>query len=256
MSAPQVFVGIDVAKAHLDMALRPTGERWAVTNEAPGIAALVAQLQATQPTLMVLEATGGSPRAVVAALAAVALPSWWSIPARSGTLRKPPGSWPQPRRLMPAPWPTVRRPAGRRCARCQTRRRKSCGPSWRAGGNASPCGPPRRTASSMCRLACGPTSKPLVPGSISAWRPWMMTWTRRSGQAPSGASARPCTAGSQALDPCVRGRWYVTCRSWAPEAASASRRSSASPPSIGTVAPCGGPARPGVDAPMSGRPWT
>ena len=74
MSAPQVFVGIDVAKAQLDIALRPTGERWAVTNDAPGIAALVAQLQATQPTLIVLEATGGYHRAVVAALAAAALP--------------------------------------------------------------------------------------------------------------------------------------------------------------------------------------
>lgn len=74
MSTPQVFVGIDVAKAQLDLALRPTGERWAVTNDAPGIAALVAQLQAAQPTLIVLEATGGYHRAVVAALAAAALP--------------------------------------------------------------------------------------------------------------------------------------------------------------------------------------
>ena len=49
MSAPQVFVGIDVAKAQLDIALRPTGERWAVTNDEPGIAALVAWLQAAQP---------------------------------------------------------------------------------------------------------------------------------------------------------------------------------------------------------------
>lgn len=74
MSAPQVFVGIDVAKAQLDIALRPTGERWAVTNDEPGIAALVAWLQAAQPTLIVLEATGGYHRAVVAALAAAALP--------------------------------------------------------------------------------------------------------------------------------------------------------------------------------------
>ena len=74
MSAPQVLVGVDVAKAQLAIALRPTGERWAVTNDAPGIAALVAWLQAAQPTLSVLEATGGSHRAVVAALAAAALP--------------------------------------------------------------------------------------------------------------------------------------------------------------------------------------
>lgn len=74
MSAPQVFVGMDVAKAQLDIALRPTGERWAVMNDATGIAALVVQLQALQPTLMVLEATAGYHRAVVAALAAAVLP--------------------------------------------------------------------------------------------------------------------------------------------------------------------------------------
>ena len=30
------FVGIDVAKAQLDIALRPAGERWAVPNDASG----------------------------------------------------------------------------------------------------------------------------------------------------------------------------------------------------------------------------
>jgi transposase len=70
----QMFVGIDVSKAQLDIALRPTGERWAVPNDETGIAALVGRLQAVQPTLMVLEATGGYHRAVVAALAAAALP--------------------------------------------------------------------------------------------------------------------------------------------------------------------------------------
>lgn len=74
MAASQVFVGVDVAKAQLDIALRPTGERWAVTNDETGIAVLVTRLQAVQPTLMVLEATGGYHRAVVAALAAAALP--------------------------------------------------------------------------------------------------------------------------------------------------------------------------------------
>jgi transposase len=74
MSATQRFVGIDVAKAQLDSALRPTGERWAVGNDDAGIAALVARLQAVQPTLIVLEATGGYQRAVVAALAATGFP--------------------------------------------------------------------------------------------------------------------------------------------------------------------------------------
>ena len=70
----QVFVGIDVAKAHLDIALRPTGTRWAVTNDDAGIASLVPQLQEIAPQLIVLEATGSYQRAVVAALAAAGLP--------------------------------------------------------------------------------------------------------------------------------------------------------------------------------------
>ena len=77
MSATPCFVGIDVAKAQLDMALRPTDERWAVANDDAGIAALVARLQALPPTLIVLEATGGYQRAVVAALAAAGCPWRW-----------------------------------------------------------------------------------------------------------------------------------------------------------------------------------
>jgi transposase len=74
MSAPQCFVGIDVATAQLDIAQRPTGARWAVPNDELGIAALVARLQGMQPTLVVLAATGGYHRAVVVALVAAELP--------------------------------------------------------------------------------------------------------------------------------------------------------------------------------------
>src|SRR5437016_7646185 len=68
------FVGIDVAKAQLDIALRPAGERWAVPNDTSGVATLVAQLQVRHPTLIVLEATGGLERAVTSALATAGLP--------------------------------------------------------------------------------------------------------------------------------------------------------------------------------------
>ena len=74
MSAVQLLVGIEVAKAHLDIALRPTGERWAVANADTRSAALGVRLQALPPTLLGLEATGGYQRAVVAALAAAGLP--------------------------------------------------------------------------------------------------------------------------------------------------------------------------------------
>jgi transposase len=68
------FIGIDVAKAPLDIAIRPSGERWAVPNDAGDIMTLVERLQALHPVLMVLEATGGWERAVTSALATAGLP--------------------------------------------------------------------------------------------------------------------------------------------------------------------------------------
>ena len=59
------FVGMDVAKAQWDIALRPSGERWAVAHDASGVATRVDWVQTLHPTLMVLEATGGLERAVV-----------------------------------------------------------------------------------------------------------------------------------------------------------------------------------------------
>lgn len=73
MSNSAVYVGIDVAKAQLEVAVRPTGTRWAVSNDPAGIATLVAQLPALGPTLIVLEATGGYETAVAAALASSGL---------------------------------------------------------------------------------------------------------------------------------------------------------------------------------------
>ena len=74
MSDVPCFVGLDVAKAQWDIALRPSRERWAVPNDADGVVTLVARLQALHPTLMVLEATGGLARATTAALATAGLP--------------------------------------------------------------------------------------------------------------------------------------------------------------------------------------
>jgi transposase len=69
-----IFVGIDVSKANLDVALRPSGEHWCCPNDEAGIAELVARLRPLAPGLVVLEATGGLERLVVAALALATLP--------------------------------------------------------------------------------------------------------------------------------------------------------------------------------------
>jgi transposase len=74
MSDVPCFVGMDVAKAQLDIALRPAGERWAVPNDVSGVTMLVDQLQALHPALIVLEATGGLERLVTSALATAGLP--------------------------------------------------------------------------------------------------------------------------------------------------------------------------------------
>jgi transposase len=70
----QVYVGIDVAAAALDVAVRPSGERWQAANAPEGIAQVVVKLQALAPTLVVLEATGGLQVAVTAALGAADIP--------------------------------------------------------------------------------------------------------------------------------------------------------------------------------------
>ena len=56
MPESPMFVGIDVAQAELEVALRPSA-RWAVSNDEAGVATLVARLQALRPVLIVLEAT-------------------------------------------------------------------------------------------------------------------------------------------------------------------------------------------------------
>jgi transposase len=72
--APLAFVGIDVSKASLDIAVRPAGAPRRFANDAAGIHALVAHVRERAPCLIVVEATGGLDLPVVSALAAQALP--------------------------------------------------------------------------------------------------------------------------------------------------------------------------------------
>jgi transposase len=74
MSEVPYVVGLDVAQAQLDMALRPSGERWAVPTAASGVTTLVDRLQALRPTLIGREATGGLERVVTSAVATAGLP--------------------------------------------------------------------------------------------------------------------------------------------------------------------------------------
>lgn len=68
------YVGIDVAKARLDVAVSSDEATWQVANDPEGIDQVVHQLDEVSPALVVLEATGGYETALAAALAAAGIP--------------------------------------------------------------------------------------------------------------------------------------------------------------------------------------
>ena len=74
MEEEKVYVGIDVAKASLDMAVHQCEERWHFPNDDEGISQAVSCLEDLSPALIVLEATGGIELPLTAALAGAGLP--------------------------------------------------------------------------------------------------------------------------------------------------------------------------------------
>ena len=74
MNATDVFIGMDVSKATLDVAVRPTGEEMSFANTEDGVAAMTDFIQSFSPRLIVLEVTGGWEAVAVSALAAKGLP--------------------------------------------------------------------------------------------------------------------------------------------------------------------------------------
>ena len=69
----ELFVGIDVSKAELEVALGPEGELETFANAPQGLRDLMAVLQRRSPALVVLEATGGYETSAVIALAAAGI---------------------------------------------------------------------------------------------------------------------------------------------------------------------------------------
>ena len=74
MEQAPTYVGIDVAKAKVDVAVRPTGRRWTTPYDERGVRELVSQMEEMSPALVVSEASGGLELPLVAALAAAGLP--------------------------------------------------------------------------------------------------------------------------------------------------------------------------------------
>jgi transposase len=73
-SKGEVYVGVDVSKAQLDVAIGREGEYWQANNDAIGIRKSVERLQSIQPALIVVESTGGMETALITEMFAAQLP--------------------------------------------------------------------------------------------------------------------------------------------------------------------------------------
>lgn len=73
-SGREIFIGIDVSKEKLDVAVRPTGEFMSFSNNEDGISCVLDFVKPFSPNLVVLEATGGLETAAVGMLTDEGLP--------------------------------------------------------------------------------------------------------------------------------------------------------------------------------------
>ena len=65
---PELYVGIDINKAQLDVAIGQEGEEWQAANTASGIRSTVKRLAMLKPLLVVVESTGGLEKPLIEAL--------------------------------------------------------------------------------------------------------------------------------------------------------------------------------------------
>jgi transposase len=75
MHSETIFVGIDVSKDQLDIAIRPGEARFRESNNDSGIQALIVRLLSCEPQLILLEATGGYEILAAASLRQAGLPA-------------------------------------------------------------------------------------------------------------------------------------------------------------------------------------
>ena len=85
MSKEPAYVGIDVSRERMDVAVRPAGRSWNLCYDRTGVDDLIAQLEAIKPAGVIAESTGGMEFPLVASLAAAALPVTVVNPAKYGT---------------------------------------------------------------------------------------------------------------------------------------------------------------------------
>jgi transposase len=100
-----LFAGIDVAKDTLAVAVS-SGQEWSCANDPRGITLLVERLEAANPALVVLEATGGYEEELLAVLIAAGIETRRVNPREVHHLPARQDNWPRLTESMLACWPT------------------------------------------------------------------------------------------------------------------------------------------------------
>lgn len=129
------FVGIDVSKAGLDVCVEPAGSVSQVAYEDAGVEHLVGQLKDINPTLVVIEATGGLEVRIASALAAKGLPVAVVNPRQVRDFAKATGALAKTDQIDAAVLVGLPRPFDRRCARLRTSKPAPWTTWLTAGGN-------------------------------------------------------------------------------------------------------------------------
>jgi hypothetical protein len=253
----RVSVGMDVSKASVVIAVDPSGERWTSETPPAAIDALVARLRALTPTIVVVEATGGYERALVAASAAAGLSIAVVNPRQVRAFAQALGRTAKTDAIdaaVLAAFGARVQPEARAITDADTqalaalvvRRRQLL---EMIGMEQRRLERPRRAAS---RAICATTFGGSPGGSTLS----MGRSARRSRRAPSGASMRICCAASRAWGRPPRARSSRSCQSSGGSTVAPLRRSSAWRPSIATVARIAASATSGVGAGRSARRCT
>jgi hypothetical protein len=197
MDKAPTFIGIDVAKYRLDLHLRPAGESFTIDYREEEVAALVERLVALEPTLIVLEATGG----LEVRLAAAGLPVAVVNPRQVRSFARAMGRLAKTDRLDAkaiAYFAEAVRPPVRPLPDEATRIWLLW---WPAVGSCSRCWWPSATAARPPIPPYTSGSTPISAGWKKLWPRLNATSTGRSGIARSGAPRRSCSARCRASDP-------------------------------------------------------
>ena len=217
-----VFVGIDVSKGTLDVALRPSGESFRVGNDQGGISALVERLSGVQPELVVLEASGGYETAVVAELAAASIAVTVVNPRQVRDFARAIGQLEKSDVLdarilaLFAEWvrPEVRPLADERTRDLQAlvARRRQLVEMLMAEENRLK----RRHGSFIASFAVTPTS------CARNYARSTRSWTNSCAQCPCGTRRMSCSRVCRELGACCPAPCSLTCPSWGCSAAARS----------------------------------